>query len=80
MPDDNAPKRKPIWKREKVWLAVLIAAVPVLNEMLGLDLSIETVLGVVAPFAALIGIEGFADLVKVHHESRARRDAANGGG
>lgn len=79
MPEDNAPKRKPIWRREKVWFAVIIAAVPVVNELTGLDLGLETVLGVIAPFAALLGIEGFGDLVSRHHESRARRDAVNGG-
>lgn len=78
---DDTPKRKPFWKREKIWFALIIGAVPILNEKLGLGLSIETVLSAVAPFAALLGIEGIGDWISRHHESRARRDiTANGAG
>lgn len=67
------PGRKPFYKREKVWLAVLIAAVTIANDKLGWQLDPWTLIAALTPFAALIGIEGAGDLISRHHESAASR-------
>lgn len=64
--------RKAWWKSRKLWYAVIAAALPILNEAFKLELTPETVMKAAAPFLTLLGIEAAADLVKVHHESKAR--------
>lgn len=71
MASGNTP-RKPLWKSRKFWLAVIAGMMPVVNKVCGLNLDAETLAKAAAPFLALIGIEGVADLVKVHHEAKAR--------
>jgi len=72
--DAAGPTRKAFWKREKFWLILIIGAIPVVNEATGLNLSTETVLKVMGALGSLVGFEMIADLVKVHHESRSKRD------
>ena len=67
----NTP-RKALWRSRKFWLAVLASLIPVLNEALGLHLTPETVTKAYSTLLGLIGVEAVADLVKVHHEAKAR--------
>ncbi|MEK7246629.1 MAG: hypothetical protein AAB223_11480 [Pseudomonadota bacterium] len=70
----NTP-RKAWWKSRKLWYAVIAAALPLINEACKLDLTPDTVFKAAAPFLTLLGIEAAADLVKVHHEAKARADS-----
>ncbi len=69
-PGAVARKRKPFWRSHKVWAAALAAAVPILNRLLKIELSPTEVAEAMAPFLALIGVEGGADLAKVWHEAK----------
>ena len=64
--------RKPWYLSRKLWYAVVAAALPIVNEVCKLELTPETVMKAAAPFLTLLGIEAAADLVKVHHEAKAR--------
>lgn len=64
--------RKAWWTSRKLWYAVIAAALPIVNEVFKLELTPETVMKAAAPFLTLLGIEAAADLVKVHHEAKAR--------
>jgi hypothetical protein len=68
-----APKRKPIWKRQSVWTALLAAGVVVLEHYgLGGTMPWDKLALMLLPFLMLIGVEGGADIVKVYREWKAR--------
>lgn len=82
--DPAAPKRKPIWKREKVWVLLVVGAIPIINEVSGLNLKPATVFQIMAVIGSLAGFEMLADLLKVYQEAKTKREiqtnGKNGGG
>lgn len=55
---------KAFWKSKKWWAAVVAAAIPVLNKVLGLDLNANELMMVCSPLVGYILGQGIADIGK----------------
>ena len=53
--------RKPFWKSKKWWVAIIAAAVPVANAVLGLDLDTAELSLVIVPLIGYIFGEAWTD-------------------
>tara|TARA_Y100000287_G_C14175246_1_gene331954 strand:+ start:893 stop:1081 length:189 start_codon:yes stop_codon:yes gene_type:complete len=57
-------EEKVFWKSKKWWAAVVAAAIPVLNKVLGLDLNPNELIMVCSPLVGYILGQGIADIGK----------------
>lgn len=73
--------QKPWYKREKFWLGLVIALVPVVNEVTGMNLSTATILQIVAVLGSVLGMKMLASAAAHVQDKKAEveRIKANGG-
>ena len=64
---ENKPPKNPLFQSKKLWIGIVSVLIPVINQIPGLNLTVDSVISILAPlFAYMVG-QGLADAGK-HRE------------